>query len=100
MGPAGAAIGRLQPACGGLSDAVKEHDGSRVTHFLRHHHFDVHGAMHGFLAGLAHVSTTGVEETSARDIGGGDRRNGFHAHREGGGVGVHCDSECQRCKHY
>ena len=71
VGPARAAVGRLQPVDAGLPRPVEEHDGVRRSDLLRHHHFDVHRAAHRrFLvwAQFADVLAAGIEEAVTRDV--------------------------------
>jgi len=51
-----------------LPGAMQKHQRISASHFLRHHHFDILGAVHDLFARLARVMTARIKEADPCDV--------------------------------
>src|SRR5581483_10719676 len=83
--PAQPSVRRLHEFVFILSHAEADDDNRiRMTNFRGYPGFDIHGAMHRFIARLAHVVASHIEMAFPADTGSGkgwDRRSGGSANR-------------------
>src|SRR5205807_7179528 len=90
-------IGPARPPVWGLHQFIlslphapgDEHNGIRMPDVLWYPRFDIHGAMHRFVAGLPHVMAAHVEMTFAPDSAGRKGRDRRIRGASGGLLGVH-----------
>src|SRR5438132_7375813 len=76
ISPPGPSIWRLYKCvCSLAASPGYEHNWIRMADVRRYPHFDIHRAVHGFVAGLPHVMATHVEMALASDLRGRKRRN-------------------------